>query len=167
MSAPTVAPVVGNDQPTSLDVLESPRASIRIRQIGISILATASCAVTNALYGYIDSRVNTVMKITNIRWSEVKVTYSEHVPTDWPEKKKVDGDLYKNSHAIFDGKENSLQIVEYDSTNWSTGRAVILTRPNLVRLDYNSAIFEAYWWSSKMDSAGFDQLIPCRVECTF
>lgn len=130
-------------------------------------MATSHYEVATLLYRNDDSWVDTDMKITNIRWSEVRVTYSEPVPADWPEEKKVNGDLYTNSHVIYRDDVKSLQIVEYDDTNWSTGRDILLAKARLIKLDFNSAVFEACWWRSTMDSESYDELIPCKVECSF
>lgn len=106
------------------------------------------------------------MKITNIRWSEVQVSYTEP-PEDWDGHKTFDPDLYKNAHVIYDDDNRSLQIVEYDDTNWSSGRDILLAKPRLVRLDTNSATFEACWWSSKLDGDHDPVFVPCTVECSF
>lgn len=101
------------------------------------------------------SPVYSTMNIEEILWDEVRVTCEQD-----PSKNLM---LYK-VRVTFKSSPKSLTVSYREG---DLLQSLLYTRPELVELTPYAASFKAFWWSSRIDSVDYDELIPLTVECQF
>lgn len=98
------------------------------------------------------------MKIEAVVWEKVHITYKEKIP-----RRGIDQETLENVSVYFNAEDRSLSL------RWQVGDQnplLLLARANVLSIKPWEILFEASWWSAKVERKEYDRLIPATIRCT-
>lgn len=106
------------------------------------------------------------MIITQAVWSKVVIDYDEPIPRY--NRPDIQHEELKGARLFFkqEGEWTTTLRINWNKT-YSREESMLLTKAKVIELTPWSAKFEAYWWSSALDSPKMDKLIRADITCEF